>query len=73
MSGIARRREYRARRFAAEQELFRLQGRLQCAYSTFNHTADPQLLEASILEISSLQSRYAHALRQLKALCVETV
>ena len=33
--------------------------------------ADPELLEASILEIRALQSRYGCALRSLKAMCRE--
>ncbi len=68
MSKAARRRERREQQTAAEREILQLQNSLSCAYSTFNHTLDPELLEASILEIQALQSRYSSALRGLKLL-----
>ena len=61
-------REHRERLAAAEREVFDLQIGIECAYSVFNNTADPELLEASILEIRALQSRYGCALRNLKLL-----
>ena len=64
----ARRKEERERRSSAMRELLDLQDSLAGAYSAFNHTADPALLEASILEIGALQSRYNSALRRLKVL-----
>ena len=64
----AERAEQRAREQSARGDLTALQSRLTGAYSVFNNTTDPELLEASILEIRSLESKYAHALRALKAL-----
>ena len=71
MGKRALRRERRARRAAAVEELIALRAGMDAAYSVFNHTADPELLEASILEIRALQSRYGHALRNLKDLFTE--
>ena len=68
MTKAARRREQRERREATERELSGLRAGLDAAYSVFNHTADPELLEASILEISALQSKYSCMLRSLKAI-----
>ena len=56
----------------AESELDRVRDGLAAAYSVFNNTADPELLEASILEISALQSRYSVMLRAIKHLCGES-
>lgn len=50
----------------AETELGRVRDGLAAAYSVFNSTADPELLEASILEISALRSRYGIMLRNIK-------
>lgn len=55
----------------AESELNRLRDGLAAAYSVFNNTADPELLEASILEISALQSRYSVMLRNIKTISGE--
>lgn len=41
---------------------------LRCAYDRFNHVTDPELVEASIYEINSLQARYNYLLRRAKAL-----
>ena len=68
MKHAARRREQLERRSAAERELNELLCSLAGAYSVFDHTADPELLEASILEISALKSRYSSALRGLKVI-----
>ena len=68
MSKASLRRERKAGREAARRELSALLDSLSSAYSTFNHTLDPELLEASILEIRALQSRYSSALRGLKML-----
>ena len=38
------------------------------AYAGFNTTADPDLVESYVFEISALQARYSYLLRQLKAL-----
>ena len=50
----------------ARRELITMQNSMEHAYSVFNHTVDPDLLEASILEMRALQSRYDHMLRNMK-------
>ena len=50
----------------AKRELRNMQNSIEHAYSVFNHTIDPDLLEASILELRALQSRYDHLLRSMK-------
>ena len=50
----------------ASRELRNMQNSIEHAYSVFNHTVDPDLLEASILELRALQSRYDHLLRSMK-------
>lgn len=40
---------------------------LRCAYDRFNHVTAPELVEASIYEINSLQARYNYLLRRAKA------
>ena len=50
----------------AKRELINMQNSIEHAYSVFNHTIDPDLLEASILELRALQSRYDHMLRSMK-------
>ena len=50
----------------ATRELRNMQNSIEHAYSVFNHTVDPDLLEASILELRALQSRYDHLLRSMK-------
>ena len=50
----------------ARRELRNMQNSIEHAYSVFNHTVDPDLLEASILELRALQSRYDHLLRNMK-------
>ena len=50
----------------AKLELRNMQNSMEHAYSVFNHTVDPDLLEASILELRALQSRYDHLLRNMK-------
>ena len=52
----------------ARSELERLRQSLEQSYCVFNSTSDPELLEASILEISALRSRYSAALRDIKSM-----
>jgi len=52
----------------AQRQLLQLRSQLDNAYVIFNSTADPQLLEASILEISALRSRYNCALQNIKSI-----
>ena len=68
----ARRRGQDSALADAETELLRLSTSLSSAYSVFNSTDDPELLEASILEISALRSRYSAALRSLKSISGES-
>ena len=60
------RRKQRRQRAADQSALTEIRQSMQQAYSVFNHTTEPDLLEAAILEIRSLQSKYSHTLRQLK-------
>lgn len=39
---------------------------LNDAYTVFNSTIDPELIESSIYEINSLQSKYSYLLREIK-------
>ena len=41
---------------------------LSIAYSDFNSHSDPDLIDASVYEINSLQSRYSYLARRLKEL-----
>ena len=68
MTKRERKKERKEHIAAAEREVQDLQIGIECAYSVFNNTADPELLEASILELRALQSRYGCALRNLKLL-----
>ena len=36
------------------------------AYSVFNSTIDPELIESSVYEISSLNSKYSYLIRRIK-------
>lgn len=67
MSKAAQRRERRDRQAAMVRELSELRAGLDGAYSVFNHTADQEMVEASILEIGALQSKYSCLLRSLKS------
>ena len=66
ISESRRRKEAQARTDAARQELMLLRSSLTEAYRVFNSTADPALLEASILEIGALQMRCDRLLRSIK-------
>lgn len=50
----------------AKNELIGVRNAMDAAYSVFNSTSDPDMLEASILEIGALQTKYSHMLRDLK-------
>lgn len=39
---------------------------LKCAYDKFNYVTEPELIEASIYEISALKARYSYLLRCIK-------
>ncbi|MBO4853927.1 MAG: DUF2508 family protein [Oscillospiraceae bacterium] len=48
------------------QELQDTAQALRCAYDRFNYVSDPELVEASVYEISSLKARYNYLLRRIK-------
>ena len=68
MLRIKEKRELRSRLRAARDELRQLQLSLEEAYGAFNAASDPDILEACILEIAALRSRYSAALRNIKTL-----
>ena len=39
---------------------------LKEAYEKFNYVSEPELVEASVYEISALKARYSYLLRQIK-------
>lgn len=41
---------------------------LHCAYDRFNFVSDPELVESSVYEISSLKAKYNYLLRRVKEL-----
>ena len=52
----------------ARGELAQLRSELGQAYTVFNSVSDPERLDACILEISALQSKYNLMLRSYKSL-----
>ena len=68
MSRIKEKRLLAEKLSAARRELDSLKNRLDSAYRAFNQGTDPELLEACILEISALHSRYSAALRNIKSM-----
>ncbi len=66
MSSRSERRAEAERLAQARDELQALYGSLRRAYAVFEHTADPALTEAAVLEIGALQQRCGLALRGLK-------
>ncbi len=69
MGKARKRREADLMLSSARQQLVDVRSSLEQAYCVFNSTADPELLETSILEIQALQSKYSHTLRNLKSIC----
>ena len=63
------RREKQRRIEDAKCEVLSIRSSLDKAYCIFNSSSDPELIEASILEISALRSRYSRTLRDIKKLC----
>ena len=41
---------------------------LRCAYERFNFASEPELVESSVFEINSLQTKYDYLLRRVKEL-----
>jgi len=52
----------------AGDELKDLRRQINDAYAVFNRTLDPDRLDASILEINALQSKYGIALKNFKSI-----
>ena len=48
------------------EELQQTNVALKCAYDKFNYVTEPELVEASIYEISALKARYSYLLRCIK-------
>jgi hypothetical protein len=51
-----------------KQSLHTTRSALEGAYAAFDYTSDPELTEACIFEIRSLQARMNYLVRQIKAL-----
>lgn len=49
------------------EELQQTNVALKCAYDKFNYVTEPELIEASIYEISALKARYSYLLRCIKS------
>ena len=49
------------------EELQQTNVALKCAYDKFNYVTEPELIEASIYEISARKARYSYLLRCIKA------
>ena len=49
-----------------QQELCSTGLELKAAYDKFNYVSEPELVEASVYEISALKARYSYLLRQIK-------
>ena len=68
MLRMKEKRELRRSIALARDELEQLRESLEQSYSAFNSTSDPEILEACILEISALHSRYGAALKNIKSM-----
>ena len=55
------------------EELQQTNVALKCAYDKFNYVTEPELVEASIYEISALKARCNYLLRRIKELSGEAV
>ena len=55
------------------EELQQTNVALKCAYDKFNYVTEPELIEASIYEISALKARCNYLLRRIKELSGEAV
>ena len=64
----SRRREKTEEHEALLDSLNRTRTQIHQAYSSFNSTSDPDLIESYVFEIKALQSRYSYLLRRVKEL-----
>lgn len=53
---------------ALKEGLSRTRQLINQAYSNFNGTGDPDLIESYVFEINALQARYSYLLRRVKEL-----
>ena len=51
---------------ALKRELSSTRAALSQAYSRFNYTVEPELVDACVYEIRSIESRYSYLLRALR-------
>jgi hypothetical protein len=58
----------RDERKAVMESLAKTQTLLRYAHTDFNRAFEPELVEAAVYEINSLQARYAYLLRRVKEL-----
>ena len=65
---LHRREEEPSEEEQLREGLDRTQVLIAQAYSGFNSTGDPDLIEAYVFEIRSLHARYAYLLRRVKEL-----
>ena len=65
---MAKRREntHDSARAQLQRELHATGQALREAYDKFNYVSEPELVEASVYEISALKARYSYLLRQVK-------
>ena len=66
MRKARKRAEEQALISTSRQELMALRSQLEQAYAVFNASADPEIVESTILEISALQAKYSRLLRNFK-------
>lgn len=66
MLSFKKRRERELAMVTARQDIMQVRSELEAAYAAFNASADPAVVETSILEISALRSKYSNMLKNLK-------
>lgn len=63
-----KKREVTAEAQALREGLTKTRQLINQAYSNFNSTGDPDLIESYVFEINALQARYSYLLRRFKEL-----
>ena len=64
--GNRRDRTHQSQQLQLQAELHATGQALREAYDKFNYVSEPELVEASVYEISALKARYSYLLRQIK-------
>jgi len=64
--GNRRDRTHQSQQLQLQAELHATGQALREAYDKFNYVSEPELVEASVYEISALKARYSYLLRQVK-------